>query len=672
MSGPGSDAPAASSRQKIAWAWLGACACAYALVALQTAWVSDDAFISLRTASNWLAGHGLRWNADERVQTFTHPLWLLALSAAHGLTGEPFYSTLYLSWLVSTAAVAGLLFLVPGKLVEKTIGAFLLIFSQAFVDFSSSGLENPLTHLLLVAFVAVFLRCEPPRTRAIALSCIAGLGALNRLDTALLFAPALLHDAVRTRGRVAFRWYLLGALPLALWELFSLVYYGFPFPNTAYAKLGQNQGLPAVLGEGLFYLVSSLDGDAITLCTIAFCFGLACYRRDAQRLWLLLGALAYVAYVVWIGGDFMNGRFLSAPFVLAVACFASSDWLRAREAHAAAALLAVALAYAGRAPPPFTGANYGFRPGESEVNRYGLHDERRMFFRVSSLRNAARMNPARPDHPWSRHGHQMRARAALDRSARVQFVSAIGYAGYYAGPGVHIVDDWALGDALIARLPAVHGRYGHYPRIIPAGYAESLRDRKFLIVDPNLAAYYRQLALVLRAPLLSPERLRAIWRLNTGSLKDELDRYAYVRGRTITVRARARNPTSYPFVMTYVWNDFRFSTYALDDASIPGRAYELVWEITPAGARLRAPHGAVRKAELTDLRDRGYFTISLAVADRGPGEIRDLYEYRFTYRLDANGLSVQRQPSAQWIRDFPTGTWHDQAAPDVLHIESIE
>jgi arabinofuranosyltransferase len=671
MSG-GNDVPAASSRRKIAWAWLGACACAYALVALQTAWVSDDAFISLRTASNWLEGHGLRWNAGERVQAFTHPLWLLALTAAHGLTGEPFYSTLYLSWLVSTAAVAGLLFLVPGKLVEKTIGIFLLIFSQAFVDFSSSGLENPLTHLLLVAFVAVYLRCEAPRARAVALSCIAGLGALNRLDTALLFAPALLHDAVRTRGRVAFGWHLLGALPLALWELFSLVYYGFPFPNTAYAKLNQNQGLLAVLGEGLFYLVSSLDGDPLTLCTIAACCVLACHRRDGQRLLLLLGALAYVAYVVRIGGDFMNGRFLSAPFVLAVACFVSSDWLKTREALAAAGLVAAALAYAGRAPPPFTGASYGFRPGESEVNRWGIHDERRMFFGVSSLRNAARMNPARPDHPWSRHGHHMRARAASDRSARVQFVSAIGYSGYYAGPGVHIVDDWALGDALIARLPAVHGRYGHYPRIIPAGYLETLRDDKLLISDPSLAAYYRQLALVLRAPLLSRERLRAIWRLNSGDLEDELDRYAYVRGPKITVRARAHNPTSYPFVTTYVWNDFRFSSYALDDASSAGRTYELTWEITPRRARLVEPRGAAVKADFAGLRKRGYFTISLALSERAGGHIRDLYEYRYSYEVDANGLTVQRQPSPMWIHDFPTGKWHDQAAPGVLLIESIE
>src|SRR6476659_2026752 len=77
----------------------------YALLVYRTAWMSDDAFISARTVYNVLHGYGLRWNVDERVQTFTHPLWMMALIAAHALTHEPFYSTLYLSLLVSALAM---------------------------------------------------------------------------------------------------------------------------------------------------------------------------------------------------------------------------------------------------------------------------------------------------------------------------------------------------------------------------------------------------------------------------------------------------------------------------------------------------------------------------------------------------------------------------------------
>jgi hypothetical protein len=44
--------------------------------------MSDDAYITLRTVDNWVNGRGLVWNTAERVQTYTHPLWMLLLSAA--------------------------------------------------------------------------------------------------------------------------------------------------------------------------------------------------------------------------------------------------------------------------------------------------------------------------------------------------------------------------------------------------------------------------------------------------------------------------------------------------------------------------------------------------------------------------------------------------------------
>jgi arabinofuranosyltransferase len=51
-------------------------------------------------------------------------------------------------------------------------------------------------------------------------------------------APALLLATWRAptwsaRARAA----ALGLVPAAAWTLFALAYFGFPFPNTAYAKL---------------------------------------------------------------------------------------------------------------------------------------------------------------------------------------------------------------------------------------------------------------------------------------------------------------------------------------------------------------------------------------------------------------------------------------------------
>ncbi len=70
-------------------------------VIVRCAWVCDDAFITLRTIDNLMNGHGMRWNIAERVQTFTHPLWMLLLTGFYSVTREPYYTTLAVSILLS-------------------------------------------------------------------------------------------------------------------------------------------------------------------------------------------------------------------------------------------------------------------------------------------------------------------------------------------------------------------------------------------------------------------------------------------------------------------------------------------------------------------------------------------------------------------------------------------
>ena len=59
---------------------------------LANAWVGDDAYITFRTVWNFVHGFGLTFNPDERVQAYTHPLWMLVISAAHFVTREFFFT----------------------------------------------------------------------------------------------------------------------------------------------------------------------------------------------------------------------------------------------------------------------------------------------------------------------------------------------------------------------------------------------------------------------------------------------------------------------------------------------------------------------------------------------------------------------------------------------------
>ena len=92
-------------------------------VAVKSAWLSDDAYITLRTVSNWLAGFGPVWNVGERVQAYTHPLWLLALTGAVGVTREYFFTTLVLSLALAAGAFA----IVVGRLAVAWASALLAV-----------------------------------------------------------------------------------------------------------------------------------------------------------------------------------------------------------------------------------------------------------------------------------------------------------------------------------------------------------------------------------------------------------------------------------------------------------------------------------------------------------------------------------------------------------------
>src|SRR5262245_52183322 len=83
----------------------GGCA-AFLLLLLRTAWLDDDAYITFRTVDNFLNGYGLRWNVANRVQAYTHPLWMFLMTGAAAITGEVYFASILLSFVISIAAVA--------------------------------------------------------------------------------------------------------------------------------------------------------------------------------------------------------------------------------------------------------------------------------------------------------------------------------------------------------------------------------------------------------------------------------------------------------------------------------------------------------------------------------------------------------------------------------------
>jgi len=238
------------------WFLAGLAVLLFGLTCYRSAWLCDDAYITFRTIDNCTNGFGLRWNVLERVQSYTHPLWLLLQLPFHAVIREIYYTSLWLSLAFSVATIGLVLRAGASRLWGALIAVTALGLSRTFVDYSSSGLENPLTHLLLALFFLLYWRTSHHTRSLFWLACCAGLVTLNRLDLSLLILPPLLCLFWRLRSRRRLAVLVLGFLPLVLWELFSLWYYGFPFPNTAYAKLTTGLTASELAGRGCLYLAS--------------------------------------------------------------------------------------------------------------------------------------------------------------------------------------------------------------------------------------------------------------------------------------------------------------------------------------------------------------------------------------------------------------------------------
>ena len=488
----------------------------FAAVVLRTAWLCDDAYITFRTIDNFNNGYGLRWNVAERVQVFTHPLWMFVLSAVYRYTHEVYFSTVLVSLCASAAAFGVLLFGVARTTSTALIAGSALVLSKSFTEFSTSGLENPLTHLLLASFFAILVRSDPrpPPLGWLALS--AGLAASTRMDTLLLYLPVLAlvwWRGPRVRGAGALA---LGFLPFLLWELFALLYYGFPFPNTAYAKLQTGVSRPELIVQGLRYLADSLRVDPLTPLCIVLAAMATLWRRSAAMVAGLAGLLCYLAYTVAVGGDFMSGRFLS-PVVFGAALLISRleppRIGRAVFAAGAAALLVTGLA--AQAYRAWMGERLAV------VNAAGIADERRGYDEhLGLLQVLQRDGP--PRHPWAQKGLELRA----SDEPVLQIAGGVGLLGFYAGPLAHVLDVHGVGDPFLARLPAKAGwRIGHFVREPRIDYIDSLRSGTNRIVDPDVARYCDKLFLITRGALFDPQRLGAIVAFNLGLYDHLLDDY---------------------------------------------------------------------------------------------------------------------------------------------------
>jgi len=495
----------------------------YSWLVIRNSWVSDDAYITFRSLENFLHGYGLVFNIGERVQTFTHPLWFLIQAAVNFVLnlwrdnplgqGQMYLLNIIISIAISILMAAVFAFKVATSTKGAILGLLVFSVSKSFIDYSTSGLENPLTHLILLLFILVYLNSQ---RSILILALLTALSGVDRLDTLVFYLPALLvlfwQNPNKTRTLLTLG---LGFLPLIAWELFSLFYYGFPFPNTAYAKINTNIPVSSLVMHGMHYYRNSLTVDPITLLTIFTTAGLGLGNKNKQHRLIIAGMLIYLIYTIFIGGIFMSGRFFSAPLLACVALLSTMEFNSSKIYGLAIALvLLIGTAPIYLIPERSSSINIANEvERKSLINEYGIADER-VFYTELGLFECLENNSI-PAMNFSRDKWEYFSL----KPVKVKLVGALGLNAMTMGPNFHVVDHYSLADPLMTRMPLYDvkkWRIGHFRHIIPKGYLETLKQGKNLITDQNIALYYDKLSIVVSGDLWDWQRIVEIWNLNTG------------------------------------------------------------------------------------------------------------------------------------------------------------
>ncbi len=506
-------------------------------ILITTAWVTEDAFITFRSVHNFLNGEGLTWNLGERVQVFTHPLWFFFIAGFSFITREFYYTVLILSFLFCFLLIYFLYRITPNKL---TFFFLMILFplSKAFMDYSTSGLENPLSHLLLLVFYVLFIGHLPGKSRVFYLFLIGSLILLCRMDLILLVLPPLAYELFKNKRLIVFAF--LGLLPFLLWELFSLFYFGSLFPNTAYAKLNTGISAPELFAQGLYYFYHSLKLDPVTVVIILA--GVIISLAKKQNMLFAAGMLLYIVYLIKIGGDFHSGRFLSPLFLTSIIVL---SLVQMKLDYTFIILLFLAILLNIISPFPFYSNNAGYGADISvyktifsdkvtvRINDNGISDERSSLFRYTGLLNNLTERKLY-SHPWVQNG-----KAEGMKNEKVIVRNNIGLFGFFTDPHLYLVDPYALTDPLLSRLPATEywrighkwngvdkiWRIGHFARKIPDGYIYALETNDLSQMHPALKMYYEKIRLITRGELFNSRRITEIIRMNMGSYDNLLNIY---------------------------------------------------------------------------------------------------------------------------------------------------
>ncbi|MTI38030.1 hypothetical protein, partial [Fulvivirga lutimaris] len=313
------------------------------VLAILYAWlnkfIQDDAFISFRYAKSFAEGNGLRWNIGEiGVEGYSNFLWTLIISIGLKLKIEP----------VLFSQIIGIMFFILSLLIvynianrvftgwNSTLFLFLTSFNYSFSIYATGGLETSAQTFfcLCIFWLAIEYINKKKLATLFLYSFISGISLLNRLDsglfiliTGVIILINIINEFKFTSSGVKryFTLFLPACLIVFTWLIWKWDYYGNILPNTFYVKGGIEKPLEVLFNGFMFVLMFllytfMLPSIHILVKTIFKESKAVIHNISKPTLTGLASVviLFWVAYVLKIGGGFMEFRFLVPiiPFLL--------------------------------------------------------------------------------------------------------------------------------------------------------------------------------------------------------------------------------------------------------------------------------------------------------------------------------------------------------------------
>jgi arabinofuranosyltransferase len=292
---------------------------------LENQFMQDDAFTSLRYAKNFADGKGLVFNEGERVEGYTNFLWVMLLSGFYPIKklGLPGFELSVFAQVLSTffgVVTIWLTFFLSKEFnkdepenifseIKSLVPAFLIGCSGPMVYWSVSGMETSLFVSLTLLSFLIFLKRREKENLGRWFVIISLLNSLLRPEgmifCVLLYFCMFIEDLSHGTKNVFNKSILVEISVLfilvAFYIIFRILYYGYPLPNTFYAK---TEFTVQFLSRGWKYFYDFAKSNLFYGIFLFLPFILFSEKKSRYNIWFgFYIVFVWIFLVVIIGGD---------------------------------------------------------------------------------------------------------------------------------------------------------------------------------------------------------------------------------------------------------------------------------------------------------------------------------------------------------------------------------